>query len=73
MLPSCDGCLAMAMNTSIKNLADVLKLMPLTTEGDFSEVRVGAFYLMGETGAERRAPPTLDRLLHHVTVACFSQ
>lgn len=49
LLPSCDGCLVMVINTTIKNMDRVLKLMKLDIESESNDVTALSFYLLGET------------------------
>lgn len=46
----------MAINTTITNLVNILKLMRMDMTGYFGDITARAVYLLGETGAERRAP-----------------
>lgn len=48
LLPSCDGCLVMVINTTIKNMDRVLKLMKLDIESESNDVTALSFYLLGE-------------------------
>nr|BAR88510.1 tribytltin binding protein type 1 [Takifugu poecilonotus] len=46
LLPSCDGCLALIMNTTIKNLDSLLKLMKIDIKPESNDVRALSFYLL---------------------------
>lgn len=55
LFPSCDGCLILIINTTIKNLDRVLKLMKLDIEPESNDVTALSFYLLGETQAKNKA------------------
>lgn len=53
LLPSCPGCLVLTINSTVRNVHQLLKLMKMDLEAGPSEITARSLYLMGRSQAER--------------------
>ncbi|XP_075306491.1 uncharacterized protein LOC142368246 [Odontesthes bonariensis] len=47
VLPSCDGCLLLSINSTVKNTKKMLEMMKVSTADDADEIRARSLYLLG--------------------------